>query len=125
MSLKLRTSNTLDLPALYYLALEHAVETNIQFDCDQVYTSVKHWLPNCLVAELDGKVVGVIAFTDQTNPWHGDLERWISHWFVSKEHRGRIGLELLKETNTNYLTLPTNSKAPKGYKAKAIIYERI
>lgn len=124
MSLKVRTSNSLDIPALYDLAVEYCLEIGQEFDTEAVFKSIQLWLRDCLVAELDGEVVGVIAYTSARDPWTGALHSWCSHWFVTKEHRGRTGLELLKAAKPDFINLPPNAKCPKGYKAKAIIYEK-
>lgn len=124
--MKVRIATSEDAPGIFDLAIEYARENDQTFDPSQVYASVHRCIEfGTLVAqEVDGKIIGLISYVDAHNPWNSRPERYATHWLVSKSYRGRAGLELLRQADPTFINLPPNLKAPKGYVAKAIIYEK-
>lgn len=87
-----------DRVALQELIKEYCAEAGLHADDEYIskYISVGLANFNVLVATEEDKVIGVISFMVSKHHFTGiPCGRKIA-WFISKEHRGKAGLKLLK-----------------------------
>ena len=81
------------------LVKEHCIDSKLSYTEEAVaqYVTIGLNNTNALVAEVDGKVVGVISFIVYNHQFTGIPCAKKIAWFVSKEHRGKVGLALLRK----------------------------
>jgi N-acetylglutamate synthase-like GNAT family acetyltransferase len=60
-----------------------------------IYIGLQH--TTTLVAEVNNKVIGVLNFIVSPHQFTGILCARKMAWFVTKEHRGKVGLQLLRK----------------------------
>jgi GNAT superfamily N-acetyltransferase len=95
----IRACKNEDVPACLELVKEFHEEVinDFGFGFDPVHsvTFALSQVAGCFVAELDGKIIGLIAGAVLTYPISGEKMYMESIWYVRKEHR-RHGLKLLR-----------------------------
>lgn len=118
---------------LFTLAAEYCKE--FKFDTDAVtLNSYVAWImgQTNIVAYMDGRAVGIISYLTYKHHLTGKLVGKKVAWFVLKEHRGKIGYDLLgqaeikcKELGAEKFYCSTPTKMPKAYTSIETEYERI
>lgn len=74
---------------------ESLAEYGMDLDIEQIRSTVSSYIGTSLVAEAEGKIVGILAGTLTRLPIISTPIYLESVWYVSKAHR-RIGIRLLK-----------------------------
>ena len=91
-----------DTNQLQRLTQEYCVEAGLSYTTESIALYIQNSLSNTymLVAEKEGTLVGALSFLLTSHSFSGVSCAKKIGWFVSKEHRGRIGIELLKQAES-------------------------
>lgn len=131
--LQYRTPGAEDFDALFALAKEHCEERGYKYKEDLLKKYVLYGMDrtHTIVAEKDGEIIGVTNFYLMEHHFTGEMQAGKISWFVKKEHRGKIGMELLraaekaaKEYGAKYYIASTSGKMPKDYEALETEYRK-
>ena len=129
MSHKIRTSKPEDEPQIRELIQAYTAEAHPLAD----QWAIENYLDivlrsNVEVAEVDGRIVGAIAWNYGYDFWSDKKRVNKIGWYVLPEFRGRIGLALLRSIEIpdyeTMLMLPHNLQPPKGYEPVEILYKK-
>lgn len=132
----MRLADAKDTPQLIGLIKEYCEEEGLDFNLPFVEDFISRNLEMTTVlvsVDDEDKLTGVLSFNLRPHHFTGEATGFKVTWFMSKKHRGRVGLELLKKSEEiceafgvkeYLLALPSHTRPPKGYKVKEIIYSK-
>lgn len=133
MEVVYRASELKDYPDILELTKEHCKEAGFHFNEEQGSKYALWNLQNTtgIIAEKEGKVIGAINFSLTKHHFSGDTIAGKIAWFVSKPHRGKIGMKLLKmaedkakELGAKWFYCSTSTKMKTDYLPLEVEYKK-
>lgn len=132
MKEKIRVAAESDMPEIIQLCAEHAAFEKADYSKEGKERSLKEMLFSktprlfCLIAELDGKIIGYATYSFECSTWDAQQYVHMDCLYLREHVRGKgLGEKLIREIQKTTKNAPMQWQTPEWNKRAIKFYHRI